>query len=190
MNYIISILMFVIMATASFVVGTHFEGDPQKAFNIIGGILSDVTVIFMFACMFNNMMMRQDIKEHINKFFKISTDIETMEANLQRIKTEFTDYFTKLYPEHEKDIFSKISPHDAEQLSIYLAKYPELKFNNMIEQLVTLVSDQMNNIIREKQALEECRTDILNKNQSGWLLFKVNVSIPDSGWVYMKVTKG
>jgi hypothetical protein len=165
--------MFAICAASILFTGTFFEGDAAKAFYIVGGILSGATLISFFVMVFNNMVCHAELKKKINKHSRIKANIKIEEDALTEIKTEFTDYFTKLYPEHEKDIFSKISPGDAEQLTMYLAKYPELKFSGMINTLVAKVSDQMKRINAEKLELEECKTDILDMNQSNWLLFKV-----------------
>ena len=68
-------------------------------------------------------------------------DIYQKIADIQLI--DFKNYLGKIYPEMEKDIFKSISPQN---MDCYASSYPEIKSNETITKLVSLINDKVFNI--------------------------------------------
>ena len=98
--------------------------------------------------------------ENIKKFQKVEV---IYRAKAEALTAEFAKHLADAYPNHEKNIYDKISP---DKVSLYLAKYPELKASETLVALVghinklqSAVYDQQ---IKVEQALKDTRFRLRN----------------------------
>jgi len=168
--------MFCVLGTAAFLTSNKLaESDSNCPFFIFGCVMFSFSLIFFLAGFFNNLAMVQYQKEEFNNYFSWKRKKKNCEKILQNIKTEFEEYFTKTYPEYEKEIFAKMSPVDAESLSVYIAKYPELKFNCVMESFDKKVTTAMNCISGCETEMEDSIRKIKDRRDCNWFLFKVSI---------------
>lgn len=167
--------MFLILGIGSFVTRNFFTGDASIAFLVFGIVFMATAFVFILTAVFQNMCLMTDMKKEFNQFYYLQRKIGMYEKALEKIKTEFKDYFTKLYPEYEKEIFAKMSPNEAEHLTIYLAKYPELKFNGILESFTNKVYAQMKAIQDTEESIEFVVRKVKDRKESKWLIFNVPV---------------
>jgi len=106
--------------------------------------------------------------ENIKKFQKVEVIYKT---KAEALTAEFAKHLADAYPKHEKDIFDKISP---DKVSLYLAKYPELKASETLVALVghinklqSAVYDQQ---IKVEQALKDTRFRLRNPWYFGFMI--------------------
>lgn len=137
---------------------------------VVSGIATTITT---FAMMFQNMYFRNRIVKEINEMRKFVKRITEKRADLQRYKDEFKTVLVEMYPEYEKEMFSKMAQQDAKQLEIMLVKYPELKFDGVLTGYVDGVKDRLKNINDYEAYIQRCVEDINNLNEDGWMLKKV-----------------
>ena len=98
--------------------------------------------------------------ENIKKFQKVEV---IYRAKAEALTAEFAKHLADAYPNHEKNIYDKISP---DKVSLYLAKYPELRASETLVALVghinklqSAVYDQQ---IQVEQALKNTRFRLRN----------------------------
>jgi len=175
MNFIISIIMFVILGITAILSGNLFTGDPAKACLGFGIAFLAIAFIFTLVFVFQTMALIGCQRQQISQFFLIKKKIEIAQKLLEDTRAEFKDYFTKLYPEYEKEVFSKMSPDDAKTLSVYMTKYPELKFNGVLESFATRIAERMRLVYDLQTQLNEIAKTIKDTNQSSWFLIRVSV---------------
>lgn len=85
------------------------------------------------------------------------------EQKANELTKRFTKILLEIYPQHEKEIFNKISP---EKVDIYLVKYPELKTSRTVilltEQINGLQSDRYEQMIKKECVLKDIRFRLRN----------------------------
>lgn len=93
--------------------------------------------------------------EDIKKFQKVEA---IYQAKAEMLTTEFAKHLAETYPEHEKDIYDKISP---DKVNMYFARYPELRTSEtlvaLVEHINKLQSDVYNQQINVEQLLKNTR---------------------------------
>ena len=98
--------------------------------------------------------------ENVKKFQKIEA-IYQKKANA--LTVEFAKHLAQTYPEHEKNIYEKISP---DKVVMYFAKYPELRTSDTLVALVDhinkLQTDVYNQQIKTEEALKNTRYRLRN----------------------------
>ena len=81
--------------------------------------------------------------------------------------SEFSNYLAVVYPNHEKEIFEKISPNT---IDIYLVKYPELRSSDTIVELVKQIRSLSDDIYRQQLRREEILRDMRYRQINPWIL--------------------
>lgn len=141
-------------------------------FTIFLGIVSTVVII---VTVFATMGKRQCQRERFTGVKSILKRITLQEQKIENYKIQFEESLTKLYPDYEKEIFKSISPSDAEGLSVYLAKYPELKFSGILTMFTQGLCTLNKGLYELKDSLNVEYERITNAQQDEWYLFKVEV---------------
>lgn len=169
--------MFILIGSVSMFSGYNFMSVPPEPgyinFLIGFGILAyAIAIIFSVIGIFQQMALRSR-----QVFYQIR--IKTLQKAVvmaQERLTEFldmnSDRLTKEYPEYEKEIFKTISPTDASQLEMYLAKYPELKFSGLLVQHFNTVNELTKNIYDNKHEVNRRVEDLEELMISDWYLIK------------------
>lgn len=82
-------------------------------------------------------------------------------AKAEALTAEFTKLLAETYPQHEKDIFNKITP---EKVAVFMVKYPEIKANETIKELVAqinkLQSDIYDQDVQKERLLQNVRVNL------------------------------
>ncbi len=175
MNFIYSIIFFVLFSTISFLLSGITEGDIGGFFYIAGFLLGIISVIFVVVGFFHNLETRESQKRDIARIRTYKKKIVHRESLMTDYKTEMEDSLTKLYPAYEKEMFKSMTPADAENLSVFLAKYPELKFNGVLESFTDNLTEMLTNVNETKRYLEDTYEDIKIRNENDWFILKVKI---------------
>lgn len=59
------------------------------------------------------------------------------EEEYANYKNDFAEFYNKLYPDYEKEIFKNMNPTDKSELSALLVKYPELQYSTAFRDFAT-----------------------------------------------------
>lgn len=175
MNFIISILFFLSSSLTSLLISRHVSPKMTEVFFGLAVLFSIVAFIFAIAAVFCTMNYREEQKQNIIRIKTYNTQIELKKKLIETYKSEVSNSLTKLYPDYEKEMFKTMNPSDAEHLSVFLAKYPELKFNGVLQSF----TNQLTTMLHKINELEEYRSatvgSINNMNNNSWFIFKVAV---------------
>lgn len=171
MNFIFTILAFLTLSLTSFGVSTqisHFEWN--MVFTVFGVITGLATLVTTLAMMFQNMLFNTQINSKINEIRQNVRRISQKTFDLSRYKEEFKSTLTEMYPQYEKDIFNAMSKNDATQLEMILVKYPELKFDGVLNTYIDGVKSRLNDINSYESYISSTLMEIANINTNGWIL--------------------
>lgn len=98
--------------------------------------------------------------EDVKKFQKVEA---IYQSKAEVLTAEFAKHLAETYPEHEKNIYDKISP---DKVSMYFAKYPELRTSDtlvaLVEHINKLQSDVYDQQIKAEQMLKNIRFRLRN----------------------------
>jgi len=175
MNFIFSILFFIVASVASFFISRNFTGEAQVAFFVAGCILGIISFVFSAAGFFQNLEMREMQKYLISRIKKEKRDIELRKQYLATYKTEVESFLTKLYPDYEKEMFKTMSPRDAETLQVFASRYPELKFNGVLQSFTEKLAEILRGIRDAEVNLEHTYEQIRTRDGSGWFLARIPI---------------
>src|SRR3989339_644424 len=181
MFLVVLVSMFMLLAGVGILMQLLYERSvPSNK----GGWLNFAGFMFFFAFIFlvlGTIFNLSTYSEQIEKgveLEKVSSFEQTYQVRSDNLAKEFTYYLAGVYPNHEKDIFSKIEPG---KLDVYLVKYPELQASKTIVELVQQVRSLQDDIY--KQRLERAQTirDMRYNVRSPWVLqwMMPNVAIPE-----------
>lgn len=174
MNFIYSILLFLTLSLISFAIGGLTSGDVHETFFVIGCVMAVATFVFSLVTIFQNMALRTTMRSYFNKIRENLKDKKSIEAEMNKYKEEVTNSLTKLYPDYEKEIFKNINPNDAEHLSALMVKYPELKFNGVLETYTNKMANFINSIHSKDRNVSHCIRRIEDIETCGWIIGSVD----------------
>jgi len=173
MNFIYSIFLSIFVGAIPMTISFFLpESDGKLVCLIFMGIIWGIGLIFFVTTFFQNMCLRQGQREWISSIRTREKQITLMEEQMEKFKTELGASLTKIYPDYEKEIFKTISPGDAKGIEIFMAKYPELKFNGVLENFTNKISGMIANIYTFKCRLEDTHEKIRDRQENGWYLLK------------------
>lgn len=175
MNFIISIIIFVFLSIISFVLHGKFDAPDNYPFLIIGGILTGVSFIFFFTAIFQNMVLREMQKSDIAKIKTAQRKMEHKKTLMSNFKSEVQEFLTKLYPDYEKEMFKNMSPGDVEALQVYITKYPELKFNGILQSFTDKLTYMLKDVNESQMNIEDLYETIKIRNSNCWFLLRVEI---------------
>jgi hypothetical protein len=165
--------MFALLATLSFVLRGQFSNaEVQNTFLVFGIIFSTASTVVAIVAVFQSMTLRQEQIKHVSAIKKEKKYAALVQEQFTEYIEKVAENLTKIYPDYEKEIFKSISPSDAEQLSVYLAKYPELKFNGVMQKHVETMRYYIDSIYSHKKEIQDIYEKIKNLQQCDWFLFK------------------
>ncbi len=103
--------------------------------------------------------------------FESITEVKRVEVINQTkadsLTAQFVQHLAKEYPQHEKEVFKNISPV---AISVYLAKYPEIKASVTLMALVEKI-DQLQSDVYDQQIITEgLLKDIRFRLRNPWIL--------------------
>ncbi len=174
MNFIYTILSFALTSIICFSISAYIPyGNVWNTFTAVGVISLIATVVSLFAAMFQNMYFRKDVNRDINRIKEYKRDAKSLVNEMESYKDEISGSMTKLYPEYEKEMFKNMSPSDAEHISAILVKYPELKFNGVLEKYTSKLSYYISEINERERDVNSYVRRIDNIETCGWVIGKI-----------------
>jgi len=177
MNFIISIIMFAVLSIAAFSLQPVTSNpDGQLTFYVFGVILAAATVVMFVTMLFRNMDYTSVVQRYLSKLKKAKANIQIAKNQYEEYSEKFSDHVTKLYPDYEKEVFKSISPADANQLQIFMGKYPELKFNGVLTNYTNKLNYYMEKMFEEEKDVERTLHYIRIAMASNWYLVKMKLS--------------
>lgn len=153
-----------IFATLCFARYSVLKKRGKKTDYDAGGIVFSVAslLIIILGFIVSGLAWRDQISdfEDIKKFRGVEV---IYQAKAKVLTAEFVKHLAETYPEHEKDIYSKISP---DKVYLYFAKYPELRTSDtlmvLVDRINQLQSDVYDQQIKVEQALKNTRFRLRN----------------------------
>lgn len=175
MNFIYTLLLFAFISAVGFTTGTFLPaGNWWNAAISVGVIAMIASTVTLIVSAFRNMEFRNELNRYFNEIREQLRDIKSIKKEMDEYKDEITDSLTKLYPEYEKDMFKNMNPSDAENISALMIKYPELKFNGVLEKYTNRLSGYITSCNSKEREINKYLRIIENAETSGWMLIKVS----------------
>ena len=110
---------------------------------------------------------------------KITQFEKTYQARADNLTKQFASYLAGVYPQHEKEIFSRIEPG---KLDIYLVKYPELQASKTIMVLVDQERSLQDDIYKQQITRAETIRNMRYNVRSPWVYQWImpDIAIPEN----------
>jgi len=134
----------------------HLGGTVFLVFAIIAGLIGFLVTGIKY-------VSQVDDFENIKKFQKVE---KIYQAKATALTSEFAKYLAQTYPEHERDIYDKISP---EKVDLYFVKYPELRASETMVTLVAQINKLQSDVYNQQIAVEQAKKDIRSRLRNPWL---------------------
>ena len=181
MFFVVLVSLFILLAGVGVLMQLLYEyaaiSNKGGWLNFVGFMLFFAFILLVSGTVFNLNTYSEQIGKSV-ELDKINSFEQTHQVRSDNLTKEFAHYLAGVYPDHEKDIFSKIEPG---KLDVYLVKYPELQASKTIVELVQQVRSLQDDIY--KQRLERAQTirDMRYNVRSPWVLqwMMPNVAIPE-----------
>lgn len=103
--------------------------------------------------------------EDVKKFKNIEA---IYKEKADALTVEFANHLAATYPEHEKEIYSKISP---DKVALYFAKYPELKASDTLIELVKRINHLQSDVYDQQIKAEYIQKDIRFRLRNPWIFY-------------------
>jgi len=178
MNFIITFFLFAFLSVVGFISQWLIKDHSLNAslwFAALG-IISTIVSLVLFVLFFTrNMYFRQRQSELINRLIRQKKLIVGEQDIYDNYVNKFSDDIMKLYPEYEKEIFKNVNPEDIEQIGVFLTKYPNLKFNGVLEKHIETTRSLYANIFARKKDVIETAEEIRNLQENDWFLLKKEI---------------
>ncbi|MFC1756953.1 hypothetical protein ACFLZC_02250 [Patescibacteria group bacterium] len=132
----------------------------------IGYFFTFVTIVFFVVGLLASVEGYQCQVRDLEDIVKLKQIEVIYKTKAEALTAEFVKHLAKTYPEHEKDIYEKISP---DKVTFYLAKYPELKASDTLITLVSRINELQTDVYNQQIMVEEKSRNIRVRLRSPWL---------------------
>ena len=139
--------------------------NPNSDWDEGGSFFSVVTVIVvMIGFIVSSLAWSSQINdfEDIERYRNVE-DIYQTKAEV--LTTEFAKYLAENYPEHERDIYDKISP---DKVNLYFAKYPELRASETLVILVDRINQLQTDVYDQQISVEQILKNTRFRLRNPW----------------------
>ena len=150
MNYLYFIFMGLIISVSSFLGSNCFPTESTSwhgGLIVIGVISSIIILITLIVSIADTLILKQNFREYCNQIREQLADIQNLKNDIDRYKEEFTKVITEMYPQYEKEVFRNMQPQDIESLSVIMVKYPELKFDGVLNGYIKNINTRFTKIM-------------------------------------------
>lgn len=179
MNYILSIIAFavtsIILLFTSYQVAPTPNGGLREVLIGSSCMTAFISISFIFVAMFRNMEKKQDFKKLLSRLKSYKEKIILAEEDLVNYKREVQESLTKIYPDYEKDLFKGMNPSDSENLTAIMVKYPEIKFNTVLNEYTMGIKQRLACINSLKAEIIEIKEELETMSYDGWRLVKLEM---------------
>jgi hypothetical protein len=165
--------MTLILSVSSSVSSTRFEntkdGGWHEFFLVFGVIFAFITIILLVISIANTLSDKQSFRSKCNSIRKLRKDIDNIDNEIQKYKTEFKEIITEMYPQYEKEVFKNMQPQDAESLTMIMVKYPELKFDGVLNGYVNKINALFDKIMDKQYYITDYYKEAKDIQEDKWL---------------------
>lgn len=173
MNYLYFIFLTLFLSVFSLVSSTRFEntkgGGWHEFFIVFGVIFAFITIIVLVISIVTTLSDKQSFRSKCNSIRKLRKDIDNLKNDIQRYKTEFKDIITEMYPQYEKEVFKNMQPQDFDSLSMIMVKYPELKFDGVLNGYVDKINAIFSKITEKESYITDYYREAKDIQEDKWL---------------------
>ena len=176
MNYIYSILLFLVMTVGSLFTAYQFPSQVQGPVFLAAslGFLSGLTtLVFILTAFFRIMGLRAEHKRRITSLDKSKKYVLLTKESFDKFKEAFHTEIMEYYPDFEKTIFSKISPENLKELKKYSADFPNTSYHKLLGLYIDKSVQYISDIEDAKERVLQIEKYIKDLEESDWYLFKV-----------------
>ena len=159
------------------------ETDHWESFVGPSRFIACIVLFASFVALTTNYYRQLDDFQTVKKLCNKEKIYKDKAESLTR---EFAGYLATAYPEHEKNIFSSISP---DNIKIYLAKYPELRNADTIMALVTEISKMQPDYYNQRLLREDVLKNIRFRTINPWIFHWWIPTLPELEAKYGKLPK-
>lgn len=122
-------------------VGGSWDYSVSRSISVV------FAVIFFIVILIVNFISNTDQIKDYEELKAYQDKIEIYENKTENLTEVFQTLLAEKYPQHEKEIFSKISPDNIE---LYFVKYPEIKTMESFKELVIQIKS-LNDVLYAEQ---------------------------------------
>jgi len=173
MNYLYFIFMTLILSVSSLVTSNNFpstkNGGWHEFFIGLGVLTAIITLIIVIVSIGNTLSEKQQFRSKCNSIRKLRKDIVNLNNEIQRYKGEFKQIITEMYPQYEKEVFKNMQPQDFESLTSIMVKYPELKFDGVLNGYVNKINSIFNKIIETESCITNYYREAKDIQEDKWI---------------------
>lgn len=162
--------MFFILVAACFGIPGFFlftkaSRRRKDGVAFLGWLLFSIGVVYLFVMPLKTLgSYTEQIRDQED--FRQSVACEKILTNkAEALSKQFAYYLAEVYPNHEKEIFTEISPSNIE---LYLARYPEIKSSATILKLVEEIGDLREDVYDQQIRREKILRDMRYRKLSPW----------------------
>ena len=162
-------LSFVVIGAISAIIFAVYEWrkiNNQGGWAAFGGLMVIVAAFILALGLIISLSTHSTQISLSLELEKISSFEQTYQARSDNLTSQFAHYLAEVYPDHEKDIFSKIEP---DKVDVYLAKYPELQASKTITALVEQIRLLSDDIYKQRLTRAETLRDMRYNVRSPWI---------------------
>ena len=173
MNYLYFIFMTLTLTVSSFVATNNFpstkNGGWHEFFIGLGVVSAIITLIIVIISIANTLSDKQSFRSKCNSIRKLRKDIDNITNEIQKYKTEFKQIITEMYPQYEKEVFKNMQPQDFDSLSMIMVKYPELKFDGVLNGYIDKINTLFNKIMDKQYYITDYYKEAKDIQEDKWL---------------------
>jgi len=142
------------------------RGTEKEGWLELGALLTFVAILIFVAGFITSLFVHSNQIWMNVELTKIDSFEQTYQVRSDNLTKEFAHYLAQTYPDHEKDIFSKIEPG---KVDVYLVKYPELQASKTIVELVNQIRSLQDDIYKQRLDRAEKVRDMQYNVRSPWV---------------------
>ncbi|PIZ70616.1 MAG: hypothetical protein COY09_02535 [Candidatus Portnoybacteria bacterium CG_4_10_14_0_2_um_filter_39_11] len=141
-----------------------------------GGIAFSVATFILFVVfVFGTMVQYAYQKSDFEELRKIRASEVIYKDKAESLTKQFAGYLAEAYPQHERDIFKKISP---DKVSFYMVKYPQLQTSQTLTALVAEISKLQGDYYGQQLKAQETLKNIRFRQVNPWFVNAVIPALP------------
>jgi len=175
MGTLILFVMFgVVCVLAAIYVAKHRIVDTDHIVFGIVGLSALFTVVFFAVFVVGHFCRYYDHVYNQESLIQLTESMKISQTRANDMVEQFKVHLAQQYPDLERDIFTKIAP---DNVSVYLANYPQLKSSETLTKLVDEIKEMWNGYYAAQIDITKVKMEIRVRQRSLWFF---NSWLPDA----------
>jgi len=178
MFWIYFALLFVVLGFVCLFVANLVDYNTEDFWKKTATTMFVFAAIFIVSCLGRNFAAYSFQVSDNENLIKITQIESVYQKRADALTKEFARYLGETYPQHEKEIFDKMTP---EEINIFLVKYPELQASKTIMELVKQIRSLQDDIYKQQISRAETLKDMRYRTKSKWVFqwMMPDIKIPE-----------